>query len=251
MNRALSNPQASDDRYVQARADYIRKKAVEFILLGMVLVGGVGGGIASAIWIASNPALSRWYWLLPLIVVAAVLEVFLIQGPELVRHRFEVDAGGFTPPFLRSRRWGADAERRVRFEAVSRVGKRTYVRAGRIRLYGITVETADGRRFTVRESDVGEEGLQRLSRALSSPRPPGTGPMSATDDGPSPGLRREITTETLAAVGLILVLALSVTLMFAVGNPDSYSLLVLLTIAVLGTVFAAGWVLSIRRRAGH
>ena len=75
--------------------------------------------------------------------------------------------------------------------------------------------------------------------------------MSATDDGPSPGLRREITTETLAAVGLILVLALSVTLMFAVGNPDSYSLLVLLTIAVLGTVFAAGWVLSIRRRAGH
>jgi len=250
MNPALSNSRASEGRYVQARADYIRKKALELALLGMLLVGGVGGGIASVIWIASNPALSRWYWLLPPILVAAVLEVFLIQGPELVRHQFEVDASGFTPPFMRSRRRGTDAGGKVPFETVTRVAARTYVRAGRTRLYGVTVETAHGRRVTVRESDVGEEGLERLAHALSSRRRPAGGSISATDRGPSPGLRREITTETLAGVGLVLVLALSVTLLFAVGSPGSYSGVALVTIAVLGTVFAVGWIVSVRRRAG-
>src|SRR6266581_1856872 len=171
MANSADSSQTVQGRYVQPRAVYLRKRALELTLLAMLLFGGVGAGVSSVFWIDTNPSVSRWNWLLPLIAVAAVLEVLLLKGPELVRHRFVVDESGFTPPFFRSARQRSGGETTIPFDWVDRVATRTYTQAGRTRVYGIALALKDGRRVVIRESDVGEDGIRRLSTALSVARP--------------------------------------------------------------------------------
>ncbi len=249
MANSADSSQTVQGRYVQPRAVYLRKRALELTLLAMLLFGGVGAGVSSVFWIDTNPSVSRWNWLLPLIAVAAVLEVLLLKGPELVRHRFVVDESGFTPPFFRSARQRSGGETTIPFDWVDRVATRTYTQAGRTRVYGIALALKDGRRVVIRESDVGEDGIRRLSTALSVARPSSGGSTdSERQRQTDQGRRRALREELLPAVGLLVILALAVIALVAVGNPRSYAGLALATIAALGTAFGIGWIFSIRRR---
>lgn len=240
---------ATEARYLQPRSDYLRKRAVDVSLFGMLVIGGVAAGIATVLWIGSDPNLPRAYWLVPLIVVVMVFEVALLEGAEFLRHRFALDGHGFTPPFFRPQPRGVPGEIAIPFAAVDRVTARTYVRAGVTHIYGLTIALDDGQRVVVRGSDVGEEGIRRLAAALSAAEA-NRSDASRAERERRAGLtnQRALRREVGPAVGLLIILALSATVMFAAGSPASYTEWAFAIFVVFGAVFAMGWIRSVRRR---
>lgn len=149
---------------------FARKKVVG---LGLVVGGLVAGIVAMLLLLQfslTNENQTPTGWLILGGVAVAALGFMVLGGDEFSRVRFAVYESGFGPPFSPLSKILQGERAIVPFSLLTRVDSRAYVRSRETRIDEVSLELADGRRFVVREVDVGQEGVKALLKAAEEYR---------------------------------------------------------------------------------
>jgi hypothetical protein len=225
--------------YEQDRTSYLKKRAADLALYGVVFVAAIGAVTLTVPWLASNPSLPRSYWLLPIIVIMIVFQAILWAGPDFSPRRFAVYDDGFSPPYrgmtFSRGRFGPF----VKYADVKDIRTSTYRRHGVQGVYSVSIELNDGGRIVFKTQDVGEDGVASLLRVWGN----GARTKRSSSAGGEPGPRRkgantDTTRTAIGSLALIVTMVLVLGLVFLSGLPASPASLELVGLAVLGVVFA-------------
>lgn len=236
--------------YQQDRRSLLTKNLPRSIGFSLVVVGAVGA-TAFMLWdLQNDPSTPRLYYLLLFAVWCAFLEALLIAGPSLSRSRFAVWKDAFAPPFRQTQVFARKLPALILFDAVRRMVPATQTVQGREQLYGASVELVSGERLFVLEGDVGGLGVRTLLDAWSAWNSgPSRGGRSVDSSKVPPWIGREWREEAAIGVLLLVFLVLIAVVLFAAGNPASVAGIAYVSLAVLGSVFAVGWIAAARSRA--
>jgi len=225
--------------YEQDRPSYLKKRAADLALYGIIFVAAVGAVALMIPWLASNPSLPLSYWLLPIIVIMIVFQVILWAGPDFSSRRFAVYDDGFSPPYrsmtFSPSRFGPF----VKYADVKDIRASTYTRQGVQGVYSVSIELNDGRRIVFRTQDVGADGVASLLRVWGDNARTKRSSSAGGEPGPRPkGANTDMRRTAIGSVALILTMVLVLGLVFLSGLSISLASLEVVGLAVLSVVFA-------------
>ena len=225
--------------YEQDRQSYLKKRAADLALYGIIFIAAVGAVALMIPWLASNPSLPPSYWLLPIIVIMIVFQVILWAGPDFSSRRFAVYDSGFSPPYRAMTFSRSRLGPFVKYADVKDIQASTYTRQGVQGAYSVSIELNDGRRIVFRTKEVGADGVASLLHVWRDSARTKRSTGAGEELGPRPKRANADTRRTaIGSVALIMTMVLVLGLVFLSGLSISLASLEVVGLAVLSVVFA-------------
>ncbi len=239
----MTNPatdQHGRKRYEQPRGAYLRTRVFLGFVFVIILVGTVGGTISSVQWLLSSPSTPRANWLLPLVLALVFLQFLFWAGPEVFRRRFAVFDAGFVPPYRRAGAARITVSPFIPFGDVERIVANTLHARGREIVSQVAAEFRGGDRIVMSTSDIGGiEGVAALHEAWREYQ--ARVPLGSIRPTTQVWAGRELRWNLAFSFSLVFTMSLmAVFVVFGIGA-FSVATLAVVSIAMLGIVFAVGY----------